>query len=451
MIKSINDYVKELFDYAGTVCGEFEIYAVDGESFNVSVLDGKIDKYSVNTRTGISFRTKVNGKMGYSSTTGTDTDGIRRLVDSAIENAALIETPDEQFIFAGSEKYVYPKVYGKELEAFTAEDKIKFALELEKRALAADDRIIRVQACQVMSGSSTLIIKNSLGLDLCERSNFAGAYVAPIAKIGDKMNSGFGVTAGFAPGELDMDKAVRDGVKDAIDFCGAPSMPSCQSSIIFKNTALADMISTFDSIFSADNAQRGLSMLLNKEGTEIASPAVTLIDDSTVDFGFSSRAFDAEGVAGQRNVIIEGGVLRTLLYNLKTAKKAGKNSTGNASKGDYSSPVGTSTTNLILVPGETDFDSLCEKMEEGFVITDVSGLHAGANAATGDFSLLAQGYTVKNGKIDRAISGVTVSGNFYKLLTDIGTVGSDTYTNPFGASVSCPSVLLSSKWSLAGK
>lgn len=451
MIKNISEFTNELFDRAKARLEEFEIYASSGESFSVGVLGGKIDKYSVNTRQGISLRVKCGKKMGYAATTSTDTDGIDDLIKRAEENAALIETEDEQFIFKGSDHYTYPKVYGEKLESFTEKDKIEFALELERRALAKDPRIIRVQSCQVMSGGSTVIIKNSNGLDLSERSNFAGAYVTPIAQIGDSMNSGFGSTAGFSPEELDMDKAVEEAVVAAIDLCGAPSMPSTQSRIVFRASALSDMIGTFAGIFSAESAQRGLSLLLGKEGERIASEAVTIVDDPTVDFGYSSRAFDAEGVASKRNVVIENGVLRTLLYNLKTAHKAGVESTGNATKGDYSSPIGTFISNFILLPGETDYEGLLAEMKDGFVITDVSGLHAGANAATGDFSLLAQGYKVTDGKEESAVAGITISGNFYKLLLDIETVGSDVYSSPFGASVSCPSVLLSSTWSLAGK
>ncbi len=66
-----------------------------------------------------------------------------------------------------------------------------------------------------------------------------------------------------------------------------------------------------------------------------------------------------------------------------------------------------------------------EVMDNGLVITDVSGLHAGADAISGDFSLIAKGYTVKNGKKDAPVEQITVAGNFYQLLKGIRAVGSD--------------------------
>jgi len=72
------------------------------------------------------------------------------------------------------------------------------------------------------------------------------------------------------------------------------------------------------------------------------------------------------------------------------------------------------------------------------VITEVSGLHAGANAVSGDFSLIAQGYTVKDGKKDRPVDRITVAGNFFQLLRNIRAVGSDLIFP--GSAVGSPSV-----------
>ena len=77
-------------------------------------------------------------------------------------------------------------------------------------------------------------------------------------------------------------------------------------------------------------------------------------------------------------------------------------------------------------------------MGDGLVITEVSGLHAGANPISGDFSLIAQGYTVKDGKKDQPVEQITVAGNFYQLLKNIRAVGSD-LTFP-GSPIGSPSV-----------
>ncbi len=451
-MSGLNKFCDALLAYAKDHCdGEYEIYASNGESFRVEVLNGQIKNYSVNDYAGVSFRVKKNGKMGYASTTSVEEDGIPALVAAAEDNASIIENPDEQFIFEGADSYPAPKVYGEELDLIGADEKIAFAKLLEKKALEADPRIIKVEGSTVVSAKSTVVIKNCHGLDLCEDSNFIAAYVIPIASDGERMNDGFGHCGGFDKACLDADKAVAKAVSEATDFLGAGSVPSAAMRVIFRNSAFCDMIETFSGIFSSEDAQRGLSMLAGKEDEKIAADCVTLTDDATLDFGFGSRAFDSEGVPGRRTVVVENGVLKTLLYNLKTAHKAGVQSTGNASKGGYSAPIGISVNNFTLTPGEKSLEQLCEKMGGGIMITEVSGLHAGANPMTGDFSLMAKGYLVENGKKSRAVSGVTVSGNFYQLLKDIEEPGSDMYHNMFGAAVSSPSVLIGPAMSVAGE
>ena len=85
---------------------------------------------------------------------------------------------------------------------------------------------------------------------------------------------------------------------------------------------------------------------------------------------------------------------------------------------------------------------------EGLLITDFAGLHSGANAITGDFSLAAKGFYIKDGKKEYPVDQITVAGNFFKLLKDIEEVGDD-LKFPL-SSVGSPTVIASGL-SVAGK
>ncbi len=450
--ENILGFTQKLYDRAAEIGGgEYEIYALLGDSFSVKVTDGEIESYKVNDYIGVSFRIKYDGKMGYASTTALDEEGIDDIINSAKENASVIENKDEQFIFEGSKEYKYPKLYNPELENITPEQKIELAKTLEKRTLEYGSGIARTMGAYVISESGMRIIKNSRGLDLSEKSNMIAAYVIPIAAVNGAMNSGFGLRAGYSLSDIDIDGMVQEGCKEAIDFCGAGSFEGGEVKIIIKSMAMCDLLDTFMPVFSSDNAQRGLSLLAGKEGETIAGDCVSIIDDALIDFGFGSRAFDSEGVASKRNSIIENGVLKTLFYNLKTAKKAGKESTGNAVKGSYDSPIGISCTNFVLQPSNISLEQLAEKAGDGLIITSLEGLHAGANPTTGDFSLSAKGYLVENGGITRAVTGITITGNFYSLLKNVENVGSDLFKNPLGSAVCSPSVLFRDKMSVTGE
>ena len=118
-------------------------------------------------------------------------------------------------------------------------------------------------------------------------------------------------------------------------------------------------------------------------------------------------------------------MLKTLLYNLTTAAKAGVKSTGNGQKASYASPVSVSPFTFYLQPVEGGREELLADAGCGICIKSVTGLHAGANPITGDFSLLAAGYCFEDGKRTKPVKNITVSGNFYTLLKEIERVGSD--------------------------
>ena len=165
---------------------------------------------------------------------------------------------------------------------------------------------------------------------------------------------------------------------------------------------------------------------------------MTLVDDPLLEGGMGSRPFDDEGVPSATHTVVEDGVFRTFLHNLKTARKDGVATTGNARKVGYASAVHVTPTNFYLKPGKRTLDDMLRGIGEGLVITEVSGLHAGANPISGDFSLLAKGYTFREGRREKPVEQITVAGNFYELLNAVRELASD-LTFPMGG-IGCPSV-----------
>jgi len=227
-------------------------------------------------------------------------------------------------------------------------------------------------------------------------------------------------------------------VEEALFMLTAAPVPSGNYRAIIHAKCMPDLLGVFSGVFSAEAAQKGMSLLMGKEGEMIASEVVTLMDDPLLPGGLESAPFDAEGVATRTKAVIENGKLTTLLHNLKTAKKAGVKTTGNAAKAGYAGAVNVSPSNFYIKPGEKTLEEMMQDMGDGLVITEVSGLHSGANPISGDFSLIAQGYTVKDGKKDAAVEQITVAGNFYQLLKNIRVVGNDLCFP--GSAVGSPSV-----------
>lgn len=428
-----------------------EVYHSTSSNFNVNVLNGEILSYSVNDRTGLGFRGLFDGKMGYASTQILDESAIDLLIDGAKTNAQLIEDDDKQFLYDGSGEYAQVDLYNPAIDEVSAADKIEMARELEKLTMAKDPRIVRVGHCSIQTASEETNIVNTLGLNVSSRVGLMVGVTGPVAQEGDKVNDCYSFASAMDPAKLDLDKAATEAVETAIIGLNAEPIESGAMHVLLHPDAAMDLLATFDTIFSADVAQKGMSLLKGREGETIAAECVTIVDNPHMPNNAASTAFDGEGVPTYVKNIVENGKLTTLLHNLKTAHKQGVKTTGNAYRGGYASTVGVAATNLYFKPTEATEEEMLAKLGDGLQITEVSGLHAGANSISGDFSLSAKGFRVRDGKKCEAVNQITVAGNFYQLLKDIEAVGGDLkFSVPSSAMYGSPSLLISSL-SIAGK
>ena len=212
---------------------------------------------------------------------------------------------------------------------------------------------------------------------------------------------------------------------------------------------MCDLLATFSGIFSAENAQKGLSKLAGQEGAAVAAECVTLVDDPFCEASPVHHSFDGEGSPTFRKELIRGGVFQTLLHNLKTANMAGVRTTGNASKASYAASVGIRPFTLYLQAGEMGEEELLARAGSGVYINSLGGLHAGANPVSGDFSLQSAGFLIQGGKKTVPVKSFTVAGNFYELLKQVECVASNLEFPGMGR-VGSPSVLVQGL-SIAGK
>lgn len=404
---------------------EYEVYYVDRENLSINIYKEEVEKYNLNTSYGLSFRGKINEKIGYSYTEILDEDAIKMLVKNAKEGALSIENEDIQFIYKGDDKYEAINTFHKELENIEADKLINLALEMEREAKALDNRVASFGGCGIGYSKAKYGIINSNGLDLENKSNSLTAYVVPIIKEGENMHDGVGYTIAKSLDDVNPKKIAEDGINEAVSRIGGKSIASGKYETIINNEAMVSLLSTFSGVFSGDAAQKGLSLLKDKEGQMIANSIVTLVDNPHLEDGLASVGFDDEGVATIKKDIIKDGKLMTLLHNLKTAYKGNTKSTGNGFKSSYASPVGVSPTNFYIEKGEKSIEELMNGIKEGLLITEFAGLHSGANSITGDFSLAAKGFYIKEGKKDFPVEQITIAGNFFDVLKNIVQIGND--------------------------
>ena len=412
------EFRQQAFDLAlRQGCDAAESYFAIGDGFSVQILDGEVDKYDVSHSCGFGLRVQLGGKNGYAYTVVADDPAA--LVRHAMDNAAITEDEDEHPMQGACEYVPVTRPENRAL-SLTERDKIDLALDMERRAKALDPRVKRMGYDGVASETYRVEIHNTKGLCAIREEEETYSFLEPIMEQDGEMRDGVAYRVGSEI--LDVDDLVKEAVGETAAQFGGKPVPAGTYDIVLRYDAAADLLSAFSSMFSADMAQKGLSLLAGREGETIAAPCVDIIDDPL--YPKNPRAFDDEGTPSVTKAVVEKGVLKTLLHNLKTAKKAGVKSTSNASRSP-SSPVGVAPSNLYIPAGKRDRDALLQTMGKGLLITTLEGTHAGVNPVSGDFSLSARGFVVEGGKIGRPVEQITVAGSFVPLLSSVKEVGSD--------------------------
>ena len=419
---------------------ECEVFYRGGRAFEVLIMEGEVSNYENSREEGLAFRGNIDGRTGYSYTERLTEDAIPYLVHTAKENAALLSPEDMEDLYEGEESYPELEGVNEELEQLAVSEKIAAAMKMEKAALAGAEEVASLDYCALGIGLAEIAIKNTKGLDVSFAKNFATAYVSAIARKGDETKTGTYFWKAQNWNDFDPEKTGREAAKRASSHLGASSVPSGKYDVILDGRTMVSLLGAFAGVFFGENAQKGFSLLKGKTGERIASEKVTLRDDALLAGGYGTQPFDSEGVSGKNKAVIEKGVLKTLLYNRKTAKKDGVLSTGNGFKAGLTGSVKTATTNFYLTQGEPTQEELFRQMGNGLFITSLMGLHAGCNAVSGDFSLSAEGFRIEDGKQGRPVEQITIAGNFYKLLESVEEIADDLYfgSNGMGA----PSVLV---------
>lgn len=401
----------------------YDIYYSSSNSVSAETLKDEISAFSSEKSMGICFRCLVDGKFGQASCEMFTESELRTLVKRAAENAAYIEAEEQAVLFAGSPSY--REVDNEVLSMPSAAELRERALKLQKQTYAESEYVTDGTQSMVAASDMSVDMYNSYGLSLHkDASAYQSLVAAVVGKDGeaeDEYDYVFGKSFDGA------DALSHKTVEKALSKLGASPLASGNYNVVISGKQMSVLLRTFSAIFSAKSVKLGLSLLKDKEGQKIASELITLVDDPFSDRLIAKTPFDAEGVATETKTVIEKGVLKTLLYDLSTAASMGKQTTANASKSSYAAPVLIAPYYFGIEAGDTPFDEMLKKAGNGVYVTELKGLHAGANSVTGDFSIESAGYRIENGKLAGAVKSFTIAGNFYELLKNI-TMLSDTVT-----------------------
>lgn len=402
---------------------KYDIFYMENAGSSVSALFHEINNFSTESRAGICFRAVVDGKLGQASTEAMSEEEAYRIVEAAVMNAKLMENTDEAMIRPAGDAYA--DVAMQHTTVPETAEMVESTLKLQEGVYAADSRICDGTESGLSFDTLKIAVANSEGVDLSFETDYTTIFAEATATDGTEKYSDWTMKA-VDYKDIDMEALIKETVDSAVSRIGEASCDTGSYTAVFSPAMTATMFATFFTAFNGEAANQKMSRFADSIGEVVASPLVTLVDDPFLEGSRIHLPFDAEGTATAKKNVIEAGTLKTLLYDMKSAKKAGTESTGNGLKASYAAAVSVMPTNFVMLGGtDGTEEEVYEKVGNGILITAMNGLHAGANPVTGDFSLSSAGYMIEDGKKGRPVKNFTISGNFYQWLKDITMVGSE--------------------------
>ncbi len=404
-----------------------EASARTGWELSAKVRVGKTELVEEAGHHGVSLRVIRGGRVATTATSDLTPRGIERCVADALELCALSE-PDP---FAGPaaeeqlSKPPYPDLdlFDASIDAIDAERAIEQARIAEQAAFDSDPRITLSEGATYSrtSGASALVL--SSGFQGAMRGSYAALSVAPVVEDeGGKKRRGHYYSATRRHQDLESAEFIgQEAARRTLRKLGARKIPTTEAPIVFDPDVARSLVGSLAGCIVGGALWRKSSYLSERQGTEVASSLVNIVDDPLIPRAPGSRPFDGEGLASRKNVVVERGVLKGFLLDCYSARKLGRESTGSAGRSGGS--IGASTTNFILAAGATPSSEIVKTTARGLYVTELMGF--GFNPVTGDFSRGAAGFWIENGQLSFPVSEITISSTLDAMLKAIDAVGDD--------------------------
>jgi PmbA protein len=406
-----------------------EVGISEGAHLSVKVRMGEPELVEEAGSKSLGLRVLRGQQVAVTHTSDFTEAGLTRFIDDALELAKLSQPdpfagPPDPALLSRAQDHVDLQLFDPAVNEIDAARAIEMAKQCEKAALGYDSRLTNSEGANVSRQAGASALVTSGGFRGGVRGTYMSMSVHPLAEDNDgKKRSGYYWSARRFAEQLEHPEAVGvEAARRTLQKLGSRKLDTQEVAIVFDPDAGRSILGLLASCINGGAIWRKSSYLLDREGQQVASSLVNVIDDPLIPRAPGSRPFDGEGLVSRRNSVVESGILKTFILDTYSAKKLGKKSTGNASRGS-SGGVGPSTTNLILQPGKLSVAELLKSTERALYVTDMMGF--GFNAVTGDFSRGASGFWIEGGERKFPVSEVTISLNLGEMLKRIDAIADD--------------------------
>lgn len=407
---------------------EGEVFVQKKRGLEIDLRDQEVESLRNMDEGGFALRLIWNGRMGFVHSSDMRDEALVRSVDQGValarasqpDEANRLPEPGEPGPAVDTNDETFPDI--------ALERKISILRDMETLSFAYDPAISRMESVSYGDSATETVVANTHGIFTHGKSTRFSCGVSVMAEKDGEVESGGEETESRYFADLDPpSKVASRACWKATSMLGAKTIASREAPVIFDRDVVYAMLSHFFSMINGGNVADGISALEGRIGEKIASDLVTMVDDATIARGLGSRSFDAEGIPSRRTVILDSGVLRSFLFDSRSAGRAGFASTGNARRNGFRDLPEVGYSNLYIERGNVTPEKIAESTEAGLWLMSLAGWWVGINPSTGDFSSGAKGLWVEDGKVAYPVRNVTVASNILEMLKSVDMVGDDLF------------------------
>ena len=403
-----------------------ELATKSGASAEVAVT--KVSGLSVSTRLqeienveftndgALGISVYMGQQKGNASTSDLSEGAIRNAVEAALA-IAKYTSPDDCTGLADKDLMAFD---APDLELYHAADvnvdkATELALQAEKAALEADERIVNSNGASFNSHTGVKVYGNSHGMLQSYLSSRYSLSCSVIGGVEDALENDYEYTISREFDKLQSPIWVGENcAKKVVSRLNPQKLSTREVPVIFLNDVATGLISHFAAAISGGSLYRKSSFLLDHLGKQVLPDWFNISERPHLLRRLASTPFDSEGVRTQDREIVEGGILQTYLVTSYSGKKLGMPSTGHAG----------GIHNWLIKPNLAGgLTALLRQMGTGLLVTDVMG--QGVNIVTGDYSRGASGFWVENGEIQYPVAEITIAGQLQDMLKNMVAVADD--------------------------
>lgn len=428
MINSSSEILSQLLETAKN-CGAESADALLFESTNISISQRMGNPEGVerseNSAVGLRvFVSRPGRETGQANVSSTDM-GKDALLEMAGRAVAMAKSapPDHDSMLAPPE--LYPKNIPS-LDLLDAREPTPAWL-LEQCAAAEDQArttpgITNSEGADASYSRSNISLATTNGFCAGFDNSYFSVSVSVLAGAGTNMERDYDFTSARHRADLKSPQEVgKEAARRALARLNPRKISTCKVPVIFDPRVSRSILSILTGSISGSAISRGASFLKGSLNTPIFNKDISIIDDPHIRRGLASKPFDMEGVGGRKLALVENGILKTWLLDIRTANKLSNDkvkfqTTGHASR-SISSPPSPASTNVYMENGRLSPKELMADIKNGLYLTETFGM--GINTVTGDYSQGAAGFWIENGEIAYPVSEITLAGNLRDMFASL--------------------------------